>query len=128
MCRSFRAAEAAILIVDANEGVREQTKRHAYILGMLGLEQVIAVINKMDAVNYDQKRFEAVKNDVTALLKMVAYKPEDMLFIAASAFQGANISKKSDKTPWYKGPTVLEALDTLKEPEKPTQISKATLA
>jgi elongation factor 1-alpha len=115
-------ADAAVLVVAASEGVQEQTKEHVFLARTLGINQLIIVINKMDAVNYDQKRFDAVKNDVTGLLKMVAYKPEDMLFIAASAFQGVNISKKSDKTPWYKGPTILEALDTLKEPEKPTTL------
>jgi len=115
-------ADAAVLVVAASEGVQEQTKEHVFLARTLGISQLIIVINKMDAVNYDQKRFDAVKADVTALLKMVAYKPEDMLFIAASAFQGVNIAKKSDKTPWYKGPTILEALDTLKEPEKPTTL------
>ncbi|MDD1658206.1 MAG: translation elongation factor EF-1 subunit alpha [Methanomicrobiales archaeon] len=115
-------ADAAVLVVSAPDGVQEQTKEHVFLARTLGIQQLIIFVNKMDSVNYDQKKFEAVKADITNLLKMVAYKPDDMLFIPASAFQGVNIAKKSDKTPWYKGPTLLEALDTLKEPEKPTAL------
>ncbi|HZD43731.1 MAG TPA: translation elongation factor EF-1 subunit alpha, partial [Methanomicrobiales archaeon] len=115
-------ADAAILVVSAAEGVQEQTKEHVFLARTLGITQLIVLINKMDAVNYDQKRYETVKKDASDLLKMVAYKPDGMLFIPTSAFQGANIAKKSDKTPWYTGPTVLEALDTLKEPEKPVNL------
>jgi len=115
-------ADAAVLVVSGPDGVQEQTKEHVFLARTLGIQQLIILVNKMDAVNFDQKKFEAVKADVTNLLKMVAYKPDDMLFIPASAFQGVNIAKKSDKTPWYKGPTLLEALDTLKEPEKPTAL------
>ncbi|MDD1654076.1 MAG: translation elongation factor EF-1 subunit alpha [Methanomicrobiales archaeon] len=115
-------ADAAVLVVSGPDGVQEQTKEHVFLARTLGIQQLIILVNKMDAVNYDQKKFEAVKADITNLLKMVAYKPDDMLFIPASAFQGVNIAKKSDKTPWYKGPTLLEALDTLKEPEKPTAL------
>ena len=115
-------ADAAILVVAASDGVMEQTKEHVFLARTLGITQIIIAINKMDAVNFDEKRFNAVKEDLTELIKMVGYKPEEMLFIAASAFQGVNIAKKSDKTPWYKGPTILEALDTFKEPEKPTTL------
>ncbi|MBC7110040.1 MAG: translation elongation factor EF-1 subunit alpha, partial [Archaeoglobi archaeon] len=76
-------------------------------------------INKMDAVNYDEKRFNGVKEDVSKLLQLVGYKPSEIPFIPISAYHGVNIVKLSDKTPWYKGPTVMEALDLLKEPEKP---------
>ena len=115
-------ADAAVLVVSGPDGVQEQTKEHVFLARTLGIQQLIILVNKMDSVNYDQKKFEAVKADITNLLKMVAYKPDDMLFIPASAFQGVNISKKSDKTPWYKGPSLLDALDTLKEPEKPTAL------
>jgi len=115
-------ADAAVLVVSGADGVQEQTKEHVFLARTLGITQLIILINKMDAVNYDQKKFEEVKKAVSDLLKLVAYKPEGMLFIPASAFQGANIAKKSEKTPWYNGPTLLEALDTLKEPEKPTNL------
>jgi len=97
----------------------EQTKEHVFLARTLGISQLIVAINKMDAAKYDQKRFEEVKKDLSALMQMVGYKPSDTIFIPTSALQGVNIAKKSPETPWYTGPTLLEALDTLKEPEKP---------
>jgi elongation factor 1-alpha len=76
----------------------------------------------MDMAKWDQKKFEEVKKNTAELLKMVAYKPESILFIPASSFLGDNIKDKSKNMPWYTGVTLLEALDTLKEPEKPTQL------
>ncbi len=108
-------AEAAILIVDANEGVKEQTKRHAYILGMLGLDHVIVVINKMDLVDYSQERFNGVKDDVVAFLSSLEIAPT--YIIPISAKEGDNVAKKSEKMPWYDGPTVLDGLDTFKTKE-----------
>ncbi|MDD1715734.1 MAG: translation elongation factor EF-1 subunit alpha [Methanolinea sp.] len=112
-------ADAALLVVAAPDGVMEQTKEHVFLSRTLGINQLIILINKMDAAKYDQKRFEEVKKELGALLQMVGYKPAEILFIPTSALAGSNISKKSPDTPWYTGPTLLEALDTLKEPEKP---------
>ncbi|MHC1605633.1 MAG: sulfate adenylyltransferase subunit 1 [Candidatus Methanofastidiosia archaeon] len=103
-------AEAAILIVDAEEGVKEQTKRHAYILNMLGLDQVIVVINKMDIVNYEQERFENVKKDLLKFLSKINIKPSYV--IPLSAKMGDFVAKKTSSMAWHDGPTVLEALDT----------------
>ncbi len=113
-------ADAAILVVAAPDGVMEQTKEHVFLSRTLGINQLIVVVNKMDAAKYDQKRFEEVKKDLSALLQMVGYKPAETLFIPISSLQGTNIAKKSPETPWYTGITLLEALDTLKEPDKPT--------
>ena len=113
-------AEAALLIVDAHEGVREQTKRHGYILGMLGLKQIVVVVNKMDLVDYSQERFKEIKEEITGFLKGLAIIPS--YTIPLSAIKGDNVAKKSEHLPWYTGPTVLEALDTfseLKIEEKP---------
>ncbi|MBW2040118.1 MAG: GTP-binding protein [Deltaproteobacteria bacterium] len=113
-------AEAALLIVDAQEGVREQTKRHGYILGMLGLRQVIIVINKMDLVNYSEERFQEVKEEIAAFLNSLYISPP--YTIPISAIKGDNVAKASGHLPWYKGSTMLEALDTfseLKIEEKP---------
>ena len=112
-------AEAAVLVVAASDGVMEQTREHVFLSRTLGINQLIIAINKMDAIKYDEKRFEEVKKDLSTLLQMVGYKPAETPFIPTSALAGTNISKKSEETPWYKGPTLLEALDTLKEPEKP---------
>jgi elongation factor 1-alpha len=112
-------ADAALLVVAAADGVMDQTKEHVFLARTLGINQLIVLINKMDAVKYDEKRFEQVKKDLGVLLQMVGYKPAEILFIPISALGGANIKNKSPDTPWYKGPTLLESLDTLKEPEKP---------
>lgn len=112
-------ADGAILVVSAKEGPQEQTKEHIFLAKILGVDQLIVAINKMDTVNYDEKRFNEVKEGVSKLLKAVGYKPEEILFVPISAYNGDNVVKKSDKTPWYKGPTIVEALDTFKEPERP---------
>ncbi|RMF54574.1 hypothetical protein D6745_04870 [Candidatus Woesearchaeota archaeon] len=106
-------AEAAILIVDAEEGVQEQTKRHAYILKMLGLDQVIVVINKMDLVNYDESRFKEVSKDIKEFLNKIGAN-EPTYIIPISAKEGDNVAKKSENMKWFEGMTILEALDTFK--------------
>lgn len=105
-------AEAAVLIVDAQEGVKEQTTRHAYILGMLGLTQVIVVINKMDLVDYSQRKFDGVKNDLMEFLSSINIKPSYVIPISAK--KGDFIANKTESMNWYNGPTLLEALDTFK--------------
>ncbi|KYC53475.1 MAG: Elongation factor 1-alpha [Candidatus Methanofastidiosum methylothiophilum] len=103
-------AEAAILIIDAEEGVREQTKRHAYILSMLGISQVIVVINKMDLISFDREKFESIKSDLLNFLKEIGITPS--YIIPISAKEGDFVASKSANLPWYSGPTVLEALDS----------------
>ncbi len=115
-------ADAAILVVSAKDGVQAQTKEHVFLSRTLGINQIIIAMNKMDEVDYSEERFTAVKNELTQLLKMVGYKPEEMHFIPTSAFFGDNVAKPSEKTKWYKGPTILQALDMLKEPEKPVNL------
>ncbi|RLG09420.1 MAG: translation elongation factor EF-1 subunit alpha [Thaumarchaeota archaeon] len=112
-------ADIAILVVSAKEGVQEQTKEHSYLAKILGINQVIVVINKMDAVNYEQSRFNEVKEQVTKLLQGVGYKTEELKIIPASAYKGDNVVKKSENMSWYTGPTVLEALDEITPPERP---------
>jgi elongation factor 1-alpha len=115
-------ADAAIFVISAKEGegIQEQTREHAWLLKVLGIEQLIVVLNKMDTINYDEKRFNQVKTDAVNLFKMIGYKSEEIPFIPVSAFVGDNVAKKSDKTPWYKGQTLIETLDSfIKEPEKP---------
>ena len=109
-------AEAAILVIDALEGVKENSKRHGYMLSMLGIKQVVVAINKMDLVNYDQKVFEKVKNEYLEFLDKLNIKP--MKVIPISAFEGDNVASKKNNMPWYKGETILEALDEF-ECEKP---------
>ena len=105
-------AEAAILIVDASEGVQEQTRRHAYILSLLGLSQVVVVINKMDQENYARDRFESVKKDTLEFLTKIGIDPTYVIPISAK--EGDQIAKPMENMTWYDGPTVLSALDSFK--------------
>ena len=109
-----------MLVVAAPDGPMEQTKEHVFLARTLGITQIIIAINKMDAVKYDEKRFNEVKTEMSNLIKMVGYKPEETQFIPISSIQGINIKANSPETPWYKGPALIPALDLFKEPEKPT--------
>jgi elongation factor 1-alpha len=115
-------ADAALLVVAATDGPMEQTKEHVFLSKTLGINQLIIGINKIDAVNYDQKKYEEVKQKVSDLIKMVGFNPANIPFIPMSSFNGDNIAAKSDKTPWYAGPTLLEALNQLSAPELPTTL------
>lgn len=113
-------ADAAVIVVSAIEGPQAQTKEHIFLARTLGVTQVIIDVNKMDAVNYDQKKYEETKKAVTELLKTVGFKAEDIPFIPSSGYKGDNVAKASTSMPWYKGQTLLQALDNLKEPSKAT--------
>jgi sulfate adenylyltransferase large subunit len=105
-------AHAAVLIIAADEGVLEQTRRHAYLIKMLGIESVVTVINKMDIINYDEQRFNALKSDIQGFLDRVDLKT--LCHIPVSAKDGVNISAKSKLLRWDKGPTLLKALESIK--------------
>ncbi|MGC2035624.1 MAG: translation elongation factor EF-1 subunit alpha, partial [Thermoplasmata archaeon] len=116
-------ADAAVLVVSAAEGVQEQTREHIFLSRTLGVSQLIVAINKMDRqeVAYSEKKYNDLKEEVTKLLKNVGFKIEQqVVFVPESAFKDDNINKASPNMPWYKGPTLLQALDNLKVPEKPT--------
>lgn len=113
-------AEAALLMIDAKEGVQENSRRHAYMLSMLGIHQIAVVINKMDLVDYDQNVFENVKAEYNEFLKKIHITPRFVL--PASSFMGENIVGKSDKMPWYDGLCILEVLDAFEcEKDKENQ-------
>ncbi|MCC6028124.1 MAG: translation elongation factor EF-1 subunit alpha [Archaeoglobus sp.] len=111
-------ADAAVLVMDVVEKVQPQTREHIFLARTLGINQLIVLINKMDRVNYDKKEYEAAKEALSKLLKGVGYKVEEIPFIPASAYYGENITKKSQKMPWYNGPTLFEAFNLLKPPQK----------
>ncbi|MBS3095691.1 translation elongation factor EF-1 subunit alpha [Candidatus Woesearchaeota archaeon] len=115
-------ADIGFLVVAAGEGIKEQTKEHAWLCRTMGIGQIGVLVNKMDSVDYDESKFNKVKDEVSQLLKAVGYKMDNVQFIPIAALHGDNVVKKSDKTSWYKGPTVLEQLDVFKEPEKPTNL------
>lgn len=116
-------ADAAVLVCSAAEGVQEQTREHIFLARTLGIRQVIAAVNKMDRqeVAYSEKRFNEVKEELTKLFKGIGYKiPEQVTFIPISAYKDDNIKTASPNMPWYKGPTLMAALNALQVPEKPT--------
>ncbi|RLE39655.1 translation elongation factor EF-1 subunit alpha [Candidatus Woesearchaeota archaeon] len=117
-------ADVAVLVVAANDSVMAQTKEHAYLAKVLGVQQMIVAINKMDikGVEYSEERFNKVKEDVTNLLKSIGFKTEEIPFLPVAALVGDNIVKKSEKMEWYKGDTLLQAMDNLNPPEKPTEL------
>ena len=116
-------AEAALLIIDAFEGIRDQTRRHAYILGMLGFKQVCVLLNKIDLVHYSKDKFFELKDQAIDFLNQLNIHPTFVLPI--SAIHGDNVAHPSEKLSWFDGPTVLQSLDTfeeLKVEEKPLRL------
>ncbi len=111
-------AEAALLVIDAKEGVQENSRRHGYMMSMLGIRQIAVLVNKMDLVGYDQKHFEGIVREYTEFLAKIGVHPA--CFIPAAGRDGDNIATHSAHMPWYTGPTVLQALDRFKtEPPAP---------
>ena len=115
-------ADAAVLVVAADDGVMPQTKEHIFLSKTLGINQLIIGVNKMDLVDYKEDKFNELKEEVGNLIKSVGYKPSEVPFIPLSAFEGDNIKDKSANTGWYDGPTLLEALENFEAPEKPTDL------
>ena len=121
-------ADGAVLFVSAKRGEFEagigpggQTREHGFLAFTLGVRQLIVAVNKMDdaSVNWSQERYNEVKNEVSRMLKMVGYKTEKIPFVPTSGWTGDNLVKPSDKMPWYKGPTLIDALDTFELAPKP---------
>ncbi|HEX9059949.1 MAG TPA: GTP-binding protein, partial [Clostridia bacterium] len=106
-------AEAALLIIDAYEGVQEQSKRHGYILSLLGIQKVYVIVNKMDLIDYSEEKFNAIKHEMNEFLNNLHVYP--MKYIPISAFYGENMTSKSDKMPWYKDEPVLSAIDLIEK-------------
>ena len=106
-------ADAAVLIVDVEECVKDQTKRHAYLVKLLGIPELIVVINKMDRINYNGESFEKVKNEVVRFLNEISLKSRHVIPI--SAYNGDNVVKKSEKMKWYDGPTLLQVIENLEK-------------
>ncbi|OPY30867.1 MAG: Elongation factor 1-alpha [Methanomassiliicoccales archaeon PtaU1.Bin124] len=115
-------ADAAIVVCSAIEGPQAQTKEHIFLAKTLGVKQIIIAINKMDAIKpaYDEAQYKKVVGEVSNLLKAVGYKLEEVPFIPISAYTGENIVKASDKMGWYKGDSLVAALNKLKVPEPMT--------
>jgi elongation factor 1-alpha len=116
----------AILVIASGEGEFEagiskngQTREHALLAFTLGVKQMIVVCNKMDNVNWAENRYNEIQREVSGYLKKVGYNPKNIPFVPISGFHGDNMVDRTDKMPWYKGPTLLEALDDIKPPKRP---------
>jgi len=121
-------SDAAILLISAKRGEFEagigpggQTREHAFLAYTLGVSQMVVAINKMDdaSVDWKQERYDEIKNEISRMLKMSGFNPEKIRFVPTSGWTGDNLAKKSEKMPWYKGPTLFEALDEMTVPPKP---------
>jgi bifunctional enzyme CysN/CysC len=110
-------AEAALLLIDAHEGVQENSRRHGYLLNLLGIRQIAVLVNKMDLENYSESKFNQIESEYRQWLKTIGVEPT--VFIPIAAKHGDNIASRSSNTPWWKGPTVLETLDQFKLAELP---------
>ena len=117
-------ADAALLVIDAAEGICENSRRHGYMLEMLGITQIAVLVNKIDLVGYDRAVYDGIVRDYTAFLHTIGITPA--VFIPVSAMEGDNIASHSARTPWYDGPDVLEELDRFEggghEDKKPLRI------
>src|SRR6266853_686009 len=108
-CRKL-PSDAALLLIDAHEGVQENSRRHGYLLNLLGIKQIAVLVNKLDLENYSEARFAQIESEYRVWLKTIGVEPK--VFIPIAAKHGDNIASLSDNTPWWRGPTVLETLDT----------------
>jgi len=117
-------ADAAFLVIAAPAGVQPQTTEHLWLLRTMGVKNLAIAVNKMDApeIQYSEEKFNKVKEDVGKLLAGVGINPATTTFVACSGLMGDNIVKKSDKMPWYKGPTILEQFDAFPAPQPPTDL------
>ncbi|MBL9169392.1 MAG: adenylyl-sulfate kinase [Verrucomicrobiales bacterium] len=102
-------AEAALLLIDAHEGVQENSRRHGYLLNLLGIRQIAVLVNKMDLENYSEEKFRSIEEEYRVWLKSIGVTPK--VFIPIAAKMGDNIATRSTNMSWWQGPTVLEALD-----------------
>ncbi|HLI10203.1 MAG TPA: adenylyl-sulfate kinase [Alphaproteobacteria bacterium] len=114
------SSDAALLLIDAAEGIREQSRRHGLLLSLLGIGQVVVAVNKMDLVGYDRARFARLEADYRDFLAGLGMMPAAVVPVAARS--GANLARPSDEMPWYAGPTLLDALAALKPSPSPVEL------
>jgi len=116
MVTGASTADVAIILIDARKGIRTQTKRHSYIVSLLGIKHIIVAINKMDLVDFSQERYEEIKTqykeEILSYLNTVNCK-QNTTYIPLSALEGDNVVDKTEKMPWYKGKPLLGLLDSM---------------
>jgi elongation factor 1-alpha len=115
-------ADAAVLVVAADDGIQPQTKEHAYLAKTLGIDQLAVAVNKMDLADYEEDGFNDIKDEVSEMIQQVGYDTSDIDFVPISAFDGENVVE-SEEMDWYSGPTLVEALDDFEEPEKAIELT-----
>jgi bifunctional enzyme CysN/CysC len=120
MVSGAASADAALLLIDAHEGIQEQSRRHAYLLSLLGIRQVVVVVNKMDLVNFDQAAFKKIEDDYRKFLRQLKVQPLQFLPIAAR--DGINMVAPDPRMSWYDGPTLIQTLDDLEQPVPPADL------
>ncbi|MFH6604605.1 sulfate adenylyltransferase subunit 1 [Maribacter algicola] len=113
MVTGASTSQAAIILIDARKGVIEQTNRHFFINNLLRIKEVVVAINKMDLVDFSEERYNQIKSDFEKLMAKRDYQDQKITFIPVSALKGDNVVNKSENTPWYKGETLLEHLESL---------------
>ncbi|WP_435010375.1 sulfate adenylyltransferase subunit CysN [Tundrisphaera lichenicola] len=111
MATGASTSQLAIILIDARHGVMTQTRRHSFIVSLLGIRHVVVAVNKMDLVGYSQEVFERIKDDYTGFV--AKFDLRDITFIPMSALKGDNVASKSDAMPWYSGPPLLDHLETV---------------
>ena len=114
-------ADAAFLVIDAQEGIKENSKRHGYFLSLLGISQITILINKMDLVEYKKEAYEDIVSSYKSILQSLNLNP--LAFIPMSGYEGDNLLTLSNKTPWYSGPTLIEVIDQLKNTATHSQMA-----
>ena len=119
MITGASTADVAVLLIDARQGVLTQTRRHAYLVSLVGIRHVILAINKMDLVNYKQAAFDAIRDSFDGMAKSLGFA--SVTAIPLSALKGDNITVRSEQTPWYQGPTLVGCLETLDTKTPPGQ-------
>jgi elongation factor 1-alpha len=121
-------ADCALLMISSSKGEFEagfsadgQTREHILLAYTLGVKQIIVAINKIDTIEYSEERYDYIKNVVGDFLKKIGYDPTKILFVPISGWTGDNMIEKSQNIGWYNGPTLIEALDTIVPPRRPTE-------
>ncbi len=113
MISGASSAEAALLMIDANEGIQEQSRRHGYILSLLGIKKIFVIVNKMDLIDYSENVYNNIRQNFDKFLSNLNIYPIE--YIPVSAFNGENITSASENLLWYKGVTIVEALDLIQK-------------
>jgi elongation factor 1-alpha len=116
-------ADAAVLVVAADDGIQPQTKEHAYLAKTLGIDQLAVAVNKMDLEDYEEDGFNDIKDEVSEMIQQVGYDTSDIDFVPVSSFNGENVVESSDEMDWYDGTSLSEALDEFEEPEKAIELT-----